>query len=79
MFHARCEGLLESVQMSLGMMNIKILAVALTSFLVANSFPTEQGPCVNCGPVADRLTEEKVNSMDEKLQLKLLEIELCRK
>ena len=51
--------------MSLGMLNIKILAVALTFFLVANSAPTELGPCMNCGPVADRLTEEKVNSMDE--------------
>ena len=60
-----CEGLLESVEMSLGMMNIKLFAVALTFFLVANCSPVEQGPCVNCGPVADRITEEKANNMDE--------------
>ena len=47
------------------MMNIKTLAVVLTFFLVANSAPTEQGPCVNCGPVAERLTEERVSNMDE--------------
>ena len=65
MFHDRCEGLLESVQMSLGMMNIKILVVVLTFIVVAKCAPTEHGPCVNCGPVADRLTEEQVNNMDE--------------
>ena len=51
--------------MSFGMMNIKTLAVVLTFFLVANSAPTEQGPCVSCGPEAERLTEEKDNNMDE--------------
>eukprot|EP00091_Calanus_sinicus_P015215 TRINITY_DN3323_c0_g1_i6.p1 TRINITY_DN3323_c0_g1~~TRINITY_DN3323_c0_g1_i6.p1 ORF type:complete len:105 (-),score=43.11 TRINITY_DN3323_c0_g1_i6:90-404(-) len=51
--------------MSFVMMNIKSLAVVLSFFLVANSAPTEQGPCVNCGPVADRLTEETGNNMEE--------------
>ena len=44
----------------------KILAVALAFFLVVNSAPTEDGPCVDCGPVAERLTEEEegINQQD---------------
>ena len=45
---------------------MRIMVVALAFFSVVNCAPTEEGLCVDCGPVADRLTEEDkdINKQD---------------
>ena len=48
------------------MMNMRILTVVFTFVLVASTAPTEEKPCVDCGPVAERLTEEEnINAVDD--------------